>query len=53
MLDGERARAIVDAAREVAEGRHDGHFPIDVFQTGSGTSTNMNVNEVVARLATS
>ena len=51
VLDGERARAIVDAAREVAEGRHDGHFPIDVFQTGSGTSTNMNVNEVVARLA--
>ena len=36
---------------EVAAGRHDEHFPIDVFQTGSGTSTNMNVNEVVARLA--
>ncbi len=51
VIDGERARAIVEAAREVAAGRHDGHFPIDVFQTGSGTSTNMNVNEVVARLA--
>jgi fumarate hydratase class II len=51
VLDGERARAIVAAAREVAEGRHDEHFPIDVFQTGSGTSTNMNVNEVVSRLA--
>ncbi|WP_343967350.1 class II fumarate hydratase, partial [Oryzihumus leptocrescens] len=45
------AGAIADAAAEVADGRHDDHFPIDVFQTGSGTSTNMNVNEVVARLA--
>ena len=51
LLDGERARSIIAAAREVADGRHDAHFPIDVFQTGSGTSTNMNVNEVVARLA--
>ncbi len=51
VLDGERARAIVEAAREVAEGQHDAHFPIDVFQTGSGTSTTMNVNEVVAHLA--
>jgi fumarate hydratase class II len=50
-LDAERAGAIEAAAREVASGRHDQHFPIDVFQTGSGTSTNMNVNEVVARLA--
>jgi fumarate hydratase class II len=50
-LDAERAGAIEAAAREVASGRHDEHFPIDVFQTGSGTSTNMNVNEVVARLA--
>ncbi|GAA6524920.1 class II fumarate hydratase [Intrasporangium sp. DVR] len=53
VLDGDRARAIAAAAEEVAEGRHDAHFPIDVFQTGSGTSTNMNVNEVVARLASS
>lgn len=43
--------AIAAACAEVAEGRHDEHFPIDVYQTGSGTSTNMNVNEVVARLA--
>jgi fumarate hydratase, class II len=50
-LDSERAAAIEGAAREVARGRHDDQFPIDVFQTGSGTSTNMNVNEVVARLA--
>ena len=45
------AAAIADAAAEVAAGRHDGQFPIDVFQTGSGTSSNMNVNEVVAHLA--
>ena len=51
VLDAERAAAIEAAAREVARGRHDDQFPIDVFQTGSGTSTNMNVNEVVARLA--
>ncbi|HET7661022.1 MAG TPA: class II fumarate hydratase [Oryzihumus sp.] len=50
-LDQQLAGAIADAAAEVADGRHDAHFPIDVFQTGSGTSTNMNVNEVVARLA--
>lgn len=50
-LDRDRAAAISAAADEVAKGLHDHHFPIDVFQTGSGTSTNMNVNEVVARLA--
>ena len=50
-LDAERAAAISAAADAVAGGGHDHHFPIDVFQTGSGTSTNMNVNEVVARLA--
>ncbi|WP_137119853.1 class II fumarate hydratase [Segeticoccus rhizosphaerae] len=50
-VDGAVAAAIAAAADEVADGQHDGHFPIDVFQTGSGTSTNMNVNEVVARLA--
>lgn len=45
------ARAIEAAAAEVAAGRHDAQFPIDVFQTGSGTSTNMNANEVIAHLA--
>jgi len=45
------AAAIEAAADEVARGRHAEHFPVDVFQTGSGTSTNMNMNEVVARLA--
>jgi fumarate hydratase class II len=43
--------AIVAAAREVADGRHDDQFPIDVFQTGSGTSSNMNANEVIASLS--
>jgi fumarate hydratase, class II len=52
LMPDEVARAIGQAAAEVAEGRHDAHFPIDVFQTGSGTSTNMNANEVIARLAT-
>jgi fumarate hydratase class II len=51
VLDADRAAAIAAAAREVAAGGHDDQFPIDVFQTGSGTSTNMNVNEVVARIA--
>ena len=51
-LDRVRAFAIQRAALEVAAGRHDTHFPIDVFQTGSGTSSNMNANEVIARLAT-
>ena len=45
------ADAIASAALEVADGRHDAQFPVDVFQTGSGTSTNMNANEVIARLA--
>ena len=45
------AAAIADAAAEVARGEHDDQFPIDVFQTGSGTSTNMNANEVIATLA--
>ena len=52
VLPGDMATAIHDAAREVAIGRHDDQFPIDVFQTGSGTSSNMNANEVIARLAT-
>lgn len=51
VLDEETARAIVAAADEVIAGRHDGEFPVDVFQTGSGTSSNMNTNEVVATLA--
>ncbi len=46
------AEAIIRAANDVAEGRHDAQFPVDVFQTGSGTSTNMNANEVIAHLAT-
>jgi fumarate hydratase class II len=50
-LTKEQADAVVDAAGEIVDGRHDDHFPIDVFQTGSGTSTNMNVNEVIATLA--
>ncbi|WP_045738726.1 class II fumarate hydratase [Xanthomonas sp. MUS 060] len=45
------AKAIQAAALEVAEGRHDAHFPIDIYQTGSGTSSNMNANEVIATLA--
>ncbi len=52
ILDGDLADAIVAAAQEVASGAHDAHFPIDVFQTGSGTSSNMNTNEVIATLAT-
>ena len=52
LLDAAAAGAIDAAAAEVAAGRHDAHFPIDVFQTGSGTSTNMNANEVIATLAT-
>jgi fumarate hydratase class II len=47
-LDEERARLIVQAAEEVIDGTLDRHFPIDIFQTGSGTSTNMNANEVLA-----
>jgi len=45
------AEAIAAAANEVSDGRHDGQFPVDVFQTGSGTSSNMNANEVIANLA--
>src|SRR5256714_8875157 len=51
VLDADRADAIAAAAGEVAQGRHDGQFPIDVFQTGSGTSSNMNTNEVIASIA--
>jgi fumarate hydratase class II len=51
LLPKRTAARIERAAMEIAEGRHDGQFPIDVFQTGSGTSTNMNANEVIAALA--
>ncbi|WP_395696335.1 class II fumarate hydratase [Nocardioides sp.] len=51
ILDGDRATAIRTAATSVAEGAHDDAFPVDVFQTGSGTSSNMNANEVIASLA--
>jgi fumarate hydratase, class II len=51
LLDTELAVAIAGAATQVAAGEHDAHFPLDVFQTGSGTSTNMNANEVIAHLA--
>ncbi len=51
LLDDTVAQSIAVCAAEVAAGRHDAQFPIDIFQTGSGTSTNMNANEVIARLA--
>ncbi|MFJ9849578.1 class II fumarate hydratase [Streptomyces sp. NPDC101150] len=51
VLEKETAVAIQEAAGEVAEGHWDAHFPVDVFQTGSGTSSNMNANEVIATLA--
>jgi fumarate hydratase class II len=51
LIEPEVAKAIGEAAREVMEGRLDAQFPIDVFQTGSGTSSNMNANEVIARRA--
>jgi fumarate hydratase class II len=51
VLDKDTAEAIQEAAAEVAEGRWDEQFPVDVFQTGSGTSSNMNTNEVIATLA--
>ncbi|MDI9898394.1 class II fumarate hydratase [Rhodococcus sp. IEGM 1409] len=51
LLDADKADAIIAAANEIAEGKHDDQFPIDVFQTGSGTSSNMNANEVIASIA--
>ena len=50
-LDADKADAIIAAAKEIADGKHDDQFPIDVFQTGSGTSSNMNTNEVIASIA--
>ncbi len=51
LLDSKVATAIIQAAAEVAQGEHDQHFPVDIFQTGSGTSSNMNTNEVIANRA--
>ena len=51
LLDVRKASAIKIAAKDVASGKYDDHFPLDIFQTGSGTSTNMNANEVIANLA--
>ncbi|MGH7545006.1 MAG: lyase family protein, partial [Gemmatimonadota bacterium] len=51
LLERRIAEAIVRAADEVRDGRHDDHFVVDIFQTGSGTSTNMNANEVIANRA--
>src|ERR1700732_2288579 len=48
LLDAERSALIVQAAEEVVDGKLDEHFPLDIFQTGSGTSTNTNANEVIA-----
>src|SRR5260370_33145178 len=51
LLDQRRVRAIARAAREVIDGKFDDHFPLVVWQTGSGTQTNMNLNEVIANRA--
>jgi len=51
LLDNKKSNAIQEAATEVMEGKHDCHFPIDIFQTGSGTSSNMNANEVIANIS--
>ncbi len=51
LLDERKAQAIATASQEVSEGKWDDHFPLDIFQTGSGTSTNMNANEVIANRA--
>ncbi len=51
LLEHDRASAITNAATEILSGRHDQHFPVDIYQTGSGTSSNMNANEVIARRA--
>ena len=52
LLEGDMTTAIISSALEVADGRYDSQFPLDIFQTGSGTSSNMNCNEVIATLAT-
>ena len=50
-LDNQKRDLIIKAANEIAEGLHDDHFPLKVWQTGSGTQTNMNINEVISNLA--
>src|SRR5262245_6844062 len=50
-LDADLAERIGEAGKAIGEGEHDDQFPVDVFQTGSGTSSNMNANEVIANLA--
>ena len=52
LLEPKKANAIKLSAKEVISGKYDSQFPLDIFQTGSGTSTNMNANEVIANLAT-
>ena len=52
LLEGDMTNAIISSALEVADGSYDSQFPLDIFQTGSGTSSNMNCNEVIATLAT-
>ena len=52
LLEEEKGQAIIEATDEVIVGNHDPQFPVDVFQTGSGTSSNMNANEVIANRAT-
>jgi len=51
LLDPEQADVVIQAAQRVIDGEFDAHFPIDIYQTGSGTSTNMNANEVIANVA--
>ena len=51
LIDSKLSKAIVDSAQEIIDGKHDKDFVVDIFQTGSGTSTNMNINEVIANLA--
>jgi fumarate hydratase class II len=51
LIDSKLSQAIIDSAQEVIDGKHDKDFVVDIFQTGSGTSTNMNINEVIAKLA--
>ena len=51
LIDSKLSKAIVESAQEVIDGKHDKDFVVDIFQTGSGTSTNMNINEVIATLA--
>ena len=51
LLEGDIANAIAEASQEIIDGKHLEQFPIDVYQTGSGTSSNMNANEVIATLA--